>query len=123
LDCQVNKKAYESLPKDIQCIVDAVCMENELWTLCQFNALNGAALQTLIDKHHVDLVQFPGPVMDSLRKLSEEVVAEEAKKDAMATKVNDSFQKFRKVIGTWGEVSEKAYYNDIQKRYPLKIAK
>ena len=123
LEIIFNKKAYESLPKDIQCIVDAVCMENELWTLCQFNALNGAALQTLIDKHHVDLVQFPGPVMDSLRKLSEEVVAEEAKKDAMATKVNDSFQKFRKVIGTWGEVSEKAYYNDIQKRYPLKIAK
>ena len=26
-----------------------------------------------------------------------------------------------KVIGTWGEISEKAYYNDIQKAYPLKI--
>ena len=39
----------------------------------------------------------------------------------MATKVNNSFQKFRKVIGTWGEVSEKAYYDDIQKRYPLKV--
>jgi hypothetical protein len=38
----------------------------------------------------------------------------------MATKVNDSFQKFRKVIGTWGAVSEKAYYNDIQKMYHLK---
>ncbi|MBW1779822.1 MAG: hypothetical protein JRL30_03695 [Deltaproteobacteria bacterium] len=59
--------------------------------------------------------------MDGLRKLSEEVVAEEAAKDKMATKVNDSFQKFRKVIGTWGEVSEKAYYNDIQKDYPLKV--
>jgi TRAP-type mannitol/chloroaromatic compound transport system substrate-binding protein len=122
LEIIFNKKAYESLPKDLQHIVDAVCMENELWTLSQFNALNGAALQTLIDKHHVDLVQFPKPVMDALKKLSEEVVAEEAKKDAMATKVNDSFQKFRKVIGTWSEVSEKAYYNDIQKVYPLKVA-
>jgi TRAP-type mannitol/chloroaromatic compound transport system substrate-binding protein len=60
-------------------------------------------------------------VMDSLRKLSEEVVAEEAAKDKMAAKVNNSFQKFRKVVGTWGEISEKAYYNDIEKDYPLKI--
>jgi TRAP-type mannitol/chloroaromatic compound transport system substrate-binding protein len=60
--------------------------------------------------------------MNDLRKLSEEVVAEEAKKDAMSTKVNDSFQKFRKVLGPWGEVSEKAYYNDIEKDYPLKVA-
>jgi TRAP-type mannitol/chloroaromatic compound transport system substrate-binding protein len=121
LEYMFNKKAYESLPKDIQNIIDAVCMESEQWTLAQFNAQNGAALQTLIDKHHVDLVQFPKEVMDGLRKLSEEVVAEEAAKDAMATKVNNAFQKFRKVIGTWGEVSERAYYDDIQKRYPLKV--
>ena len=75
----------------------------------------------LYDKHHVNLIQFPKNVLDSLRKLSDEVVAEEAAKDKMATKVNDSFQKFSKVVGTWGEISEKAYYNDIQKDYPLKV--
>ena len=121
LELAFNKKAYESLPKDMQQILDSVCGEMEQWTLSRFNSLNGAALQTLIDKHHVNLVQFPDTVMDALRKLSEQVVAEEAAKDAMATKVNNSFQKFRKVIGTWGEVSEKAYYNDIQKSYPLKV--
>jgi len=121
LEYMFNKKAYESLPKDMQLMIDTACMESEQWTLAQFNAQNGAALQTLIDKHHVNLVQFPDTVMDALRKMSEQVVAEEAAKDKMATKVNNSFQKFRKVIGTWGEVSEKAYYDDIQKRYPLKV--
>jgi len=121
LEFMFNKKAYESLPKDIQAMIDTACMENEQWTLAQFNAQNGAALQTLIDKHHVNLIQFPKNVMDSLRKLSEEVVAEEAAKDKMAAKVNNSFQKFRKVVGTWGEISEKAYYNDIEKDYPLKV--
>ncbi len=121
LEYMFNKKAYESLPKDMQKIIDSVCMETEQWTLAQFNALNGAALQTLIDKHHVDLIKFPDKVLDGLRKLSDEVVAAEAAKDAMATKVNNSFQKFRKVIGTWGEISGKAYYNDIQKDYPLKV--
>jgi TRAP-type mannitol/chloroaromatic compound transport system substrate-binding protein len=122
LEYMFNKKVYDALPNDLKGIIDSTCRDNELWTLAQFNAQNGAALQTLIEKHHVELMQFPKSVMDDLRKLSEQVVAEEAKKDAMSTKVNDSFQKFRKVIGPWGEVSEKAYYNDIEKDYPLKAA-
>jgi TRAP-type mannitol/chloroaromatic compound transport system substrate-binding protein len=117
-----NKKAYESLPKDLQHMLDAVCMENELWVLSQFEARNGAALQELITKHNVQLIQFPEGVLDSLRKLSQEVVEEEAKKTPMATKTNDSFKAFQKVVGTWGTVSEKAYYDIIQPKYALKKA-
>jgi len=115
-----NKKAYESLPKDLQHIIDVTCMENELWVLSQFDARNGAALQELITKHNVQLVKFPDEVLNDLRKLADEVVAEEAAKDAMSTKVNDSFKKFQKVLGTWGSVSEKAYYDLIAPTYSLK---
>jgi hypothetical protein len=38
----------------------------------------------------------------------------------MATKVNESFKNFQKVVGTWGTVSEKAYYDIIQPKFPLK---
>jgi TRAP-type mannitol/chloroaromatic compound transport system substrate-binding protein len=115
-----NKKAYESLPKDLQHIVDAACQETEHWVLAQFDAQNGAALQELITKHNVQLIQFPADVLNALRKLSDEVVAEEAAKTPMATKVNDSFTKFAKAVGTWGTISEKAYYNVIQPEYLLK---
>lgn len=115
-----NKKALESLPKDLQHIIDAACMENEHWVLSQFDARNGAALQTLINKHKVDLIKFPDKVLSDLRKLAEEVVAEEAAKDAMSKKVNDAFQKFQKVVGTWGSVSEKAYYDIIAPKFSLK---
>ena len=63
-----NKKAYEALPKDLQHIVDAVCMENEHWVLAQFDAQNGAALQTLINEKKVQMIQFPDNVMASLEK-------------------------------------------------------
>ncbi|MGB5615291.1 MAG: TRAP transporter substrate-binding protein [Desulfobacterales bacterium] len=115
-----NKKAYESLPKDLQHIVDAACQETEHWVLAQFDAQNGAALQELITKHNVQLIQFPADVLNALRKLSDEVVAEEAAKTPMATKVNESFTKFAKAVGTWGTISEKAYYNVIQPEYLLK---
>ena len=115
-----NKKAYESLPKDLQHIIDVTCMENEHWVLSQFDARNGAALQELITKHKVQLIKFPDEVLDDLRKLADEVVAEEAAKDAMSTKVNNAFKKFQKVVGTWGTVSEKAYYDTIAPKFSLK---
>ena len=60
-------------------------------------------------------------MLDQLRKLAEEVLEEEAKKDAMSKKVNDAFKAFRKQIGPWGTVSEKAYYDVIAGKYPLKV--
>ncbi len=115
-----NKKAYEGLPKDLQHILNAACMENEQWTLTQFDAQNGAALQTLINKHKVEVIQFPDEVLAALRKMAVDVVQEEAAKSPMAKKVAESFAKFQKVVGTWGSVSERAYFNVIQQAMSLK---
>ena len=113
-----NKKAYDSLPKDLQQIVDGASADNEVWTLPQFDANNGAALQTLINKHNVQVIRFPEEVLDKLRIMAEEVREEEAAKSPMATKVNESFKKFQKVVGTWGSISEKAYYDVIAPKNP-----
>jgi len=115
-----NKKAFEALPVDLQHIVTAACTETEHWVLAQFDAQNGAALQTLINEKGVELTRFPDEVLASLKELAKEVVAEEAAKDPMAAKVNDAFQKFQKVVGTWGTISESSYYNDILDKFALK---
>jgi len=115
-----NKKVYDELPKDLQNIIDAACVETEHWVLAQFEARNGQALQTLINEKKVELIQFPDEVLAELRKLADEVLAEEAAKTPMATKVNDAFKAFQKIVGTWGSISETAYYNIIQPKFSLK---
>jgi TRAP-type mannitol/chloroaromatic compound transport system substrate-binding protein len=120
LEVIFNKKAYESLPKDLQLMVDAVAMETNLWSLSQFEAGNGAALQELISKHKVELIRFPEPMMNELRKLSEETLEEEAEKDAQSRKVHEAFKTFKERVGTWGSVSEDAYYKVIADTYSLK---
>ena len=95
-------------------------MESEAWSLAQFEAQNGAALEELITKHKVQLERFPDDVLVKLRKIAEEVNEEEANKSPMAKKVHESFKKIQKVVGTWGTVSEKAYYDVIVPPYPLK---
>lgn len=114
-----NKQKYEALPKDLQHIITAACAETEHWVLSQFDARNGAALQTLINEHKVELIRFPDDVLKALSKMAQEVVEEEAAKSPMAKKANESFKKFQKVVGTWHTVSELAYYQTIMPSFPL----
>jgi TRAP-type mannitol/chloroaromatic compound transport system substrate-binding protein len=120
LEVIFNKKAYESLPVELQKILDAVAIETNMWSLSQFEAGNGAALQTLISEHNVNLVQFPDQLMADLRKLADETLEEEADTDAMSRKVHDAFKKFKAQVGVWGSISEESYYKVIADAYALK---
>ncbi len=120
LEVIFNKKAYDSLPKDLQTILDAVAMETNLWSLSEFEAGNGAALQELITRHNVNLVKFPDKLLGTLRKMAKDVLEEEASKDAMSRKVHEAFKKFKVQVGTWGTVADNAYYNDIADKFSLK---
>lgn len=120
LEVIFNKKAYDSLSKDLQVIVDAIAMETNLWSLSEFEAGNGAALEELITVHKVMFKEFPPDMMNSLRKLAGEVLEEEAAKDAMSKKVHEAFKKFKKQVGVWGTTSESAYFNLISEKYALK---
>jgi len=120
LEVMFNKKIYDELPKDLQAILDAVAMETNLWSLSEFEAGNGAALQELITQHKVELVKFPDALLDDLRKMAKEVLEEEASKDAMSKKVHEAFKKFKEQVGIWGSVSENAYYNVIADKFSLK---
>ncbi len=121
LEVIFNKKVYDSLPKDLQTTLDAVAAETNMWSLSEFEAGNGAALQELISKHNVNLVKFPDPLLNDLRKLANETLEEEANKDALSRKVHEAFKKFKEQVGTWGLVSENPYYTVIAGKYKLKM--
>ncbi len=111
LECFVNKKALEALPKDLQSIVLNAAKVANLDMLADFTARNNAALQTLVTEHGVELRQFPDEVLIKLKGLSDQVVAEVAERDPMSKKVYDSFRKFRDQAIAWHNVSERAYLN------------
>ncbi len=111
LEAFINKKVFESLPDDLQTIVMSACRIANQDMLAEYTARNNAALQTLIQEHHVDLRKFPDEVLAELRRLSDEVVAEIADKDPIGRKVYDSYHKFRQQAIAWHDVSERAYLN------------
>jgi len=111
LECFINKERFDDLPKDLQSIVRNACKVANIDGLSELTARNNTALQTLVHKHNVTLLPFPDEVLKQLHKVSDEVVAEVAKKDPMSKKVYDSYINFRNQVMQWHNVSERAYLN------------
>ena len=109
LEIIFNKDKYDALPKSLQLILDSAAAETNAWSLSEFDARNGAALQELVTKHKVQLKPFPQQLIDQLRPLAKETLEEEADKTKQARKVHDAFKKFQQEIGEWRAMSGKLY--------------
>ncbi|MCF6226838.1 MAG: TRAP transporter substrate-binding protein DctP [Xanthomonadales bacterium] len=109
LEAFVNQKAYAALPEDLQHCVDIACQAANLDMLSEFTARNGKALTTLIQKHQVELRQFPEEVIAKLKQMTTEVLADLANADADSARVYASWQAFSKQVKGWTDVSELAY--------------
>ena len=111
LEALVNQAAYDALPADLQSIVLNACRVVNGDMLAEYTARNNAALQTLVNEHRVDVREFPAAVLDKLRLLSEEVVAEIADKNPLSAEVFESYRSFQQQVVAWHDVSERAYLN------------
>ncbi len=110
LEMFVNKKAFESLPADLQEILKTAAFRSNVGMLSTFESKNNSYLQKLINEHHVQLRRFPDAVLAKLREYSGEVIEEICEDDAMSRKVYKSFHKFQQQVSRWADVSEKSYY-------------
>jgi len=111
LEAMINKEALMALPKDLQSIVLNACKVVNQELISEYTARNPVALETLLDKHKVDMRVYPDDVLKDLRRFSEEVVAELAEKDDFTRKVYASYSKFYQQAKRWSDISERAYLN------------
>ena len=111
LECMVNKAAFDALPDDLQAIVLAAARVANQDMLTEYIARNNRALRTLVDEHQVDVRKLPDSVLERLRELSDQVVAEVAAKDDLSHRVHASFQSFRDQVVQWSDISARAYLN------------
>ncbi len=109
LEAIINKKALQALPKDLQSIVLNACRVVNQDLLSEYTARNPAALDTLLNRHKVDMRIYPQDVLLQLRRLSEEVVADLAGKDAFSRKVYASYSEFYRQARRWSDISQLAF--------------
>ncbi len=114
LEFFANKAAYDKLPKDLQEILYTASLRVQAWVLAEFDNKNGDYLQKIKDEGAI-LKKFPDPVLKVLKSYTNQVVDELVGDDPMAKKVYASYNAFKGKITRWSDLTEKVYYNQIQK--------
>lgn len=118
LEFIVNKAAFEELPDDLQAIIEVATQAVNQDMLDEYTARNNEAMQSLINKHNVKMLQLPQDVMQGLRKASLEVMQEQAAADPMFKKVYDSYMAFQTKVAQYHQISEVEYYKNRAETQP-----
>ncbi len=107
----INKAAWDSLPADLQAIVQAAAMACNLESHTWCEANNAAALKDLVENHGVQANVLPAEVVEALRAATAAALEEIAVSDPAVRKVHDAFMAFKAEHDAWSTISEKPYHN------------
>jgi TRAP-type mannitol/chloroaromatic compound transport system substrate-binding protein len=110
LEFTVNKPALESLPADLQAIIETAARAVNQDMLDEYTARNNTALEELVNVHGVEVRKLPDEVIQGLRKLSAEAVSELTKDNEFAQRVAQSIEEFKRQATAYHGISEEAFY-------------
>ncbi len=108
LELSINSMAWATLPADLQAMIENAAIAENLRMASEMEYLNATALTELRERD-VDIKPFPDDVMQRLKTLTEQTLAEEAADNPKFKEVFDAYQAFREKDATWTEISEEAY--------------
>ena len=112
LELLINQAAWDSLSPDLQKIIEMSAAANNIWMHAEFDVRNQEALQVLKEKHgNIEIVEFPKEVIAEFKRLTAEVLEEEAAKDPVFKKVHDNYKTFSEQNAEWDDLSDGAYRN------------
>ena len=107
----VNARAWASLPRDLQIILETAVRHANDDMLAEFTARNAQALRTLIDEHGVEIRPFPDEVLEALHAQANTVVTEMAGTDPLHRRILESHAAFTESVRRYHEITERAYLN------------
>ena len=111
LEAIVNADAWESLPADLQMMLEVAIRAMNGDLLSEFTARNAGALKTLVEEHQVQLRRLPDDVLDRLKVESAAVVADLAADGELARRIHRSYVDFLEDVRGYSDISEQAYVN------------
>lgn len=108
LEAQVNRSAWDKLPKEYQEIFKTAAMEANLNMLAQYDALNGAALEEL-QQQGTQLRAYSTEIMQAAQKAAFEIYEENASQDATFKEIYQQWKDFRDQVSDWNQINELSF--------------
>lgn len=109
LEALINKKAFITLPKQLQKAVKIACQAANQDMMAEFTAKNSEALVTIKSQKNVNLREFNQKTLEVLKRESDELLKEISSKDNLSKAIYNSFHEFQKRSLPWNLNSELAY--------------
>ena len=114
LELIVNKAKFNSLPADLQAIVETAAMRFNNWMIAEMEVQNALFLEKILEEGKVELRYFSDDVLNRLRELTDEMIAEVVASDDFARRVYESYDTHRQRARRWSAVTEKQFHNKLQ---------
>ena len=109
LEAIVNKDAWDSLPEDLQVILEVANQAMNQEMLDEFTARNATALRSLVEEHNVQLRKLPDDVLKEFRRIAELVVKENAQGNELSQRIYQSYIDFKKDTMAYYAITDRAY--------------
>lgn len=109
LDCFINKAEFDKLDSGLRAIVEHAAAKTNIMLLSQFQALNNAAMDDLINKKGVTVKKYSDELLQAIGKRATTVLPEIASKDKMSKEIYDHLIAYRKTSVNWAKLSEGAF--------------
>lgn len=110
LEVQVNRAAWDRLPKEYQEIFKTAAYEANLNMLAQYDMLNGEALQRLTASG-TQLTPYSQEILQAAQRISFELYEQSASQDATFKEVYDQWKRFREQVYAWNRINELSFAN------------
>ncbi|MCC5897420.1 MAG: TRAP transporter substrate-binding protein [Phormidium sp. BM_Day4_Bin.17] len=105
LDVLVNRRMWERLPEEYQQIFVAATVEANMTMLAQYDALNGEALQELVEGGTI-LSGFSEEIMQRGEEIALEIYEQNAQENASFNEVYENWRAFREVVQGWHHLNK-----------------
>ncbi len=109
LECIINRDAWNTLPPDLQAIVEITCQSITTDMAAEYTNGNANSLQQLLADPDVDVREFPADVLQHLKKIARQVVEEMAATDPAVAKISKPYYEYLAKMEANSRISEKAY--------------
>ena len=109
LECIINREAWDSLPADLQALVEITCQSITLDMAAEYSHGNANSLQQLMADPNIDIRPFPAEVLQHLKIIAREIVEEMAANDPAAAKISKPYYEYLEKMEANTRISEQAY--------------
>ena len=104
----INIDAWNSLPSDIQIIIETASKAVNQDLLDEYTASNNKALKELQEIHGVEIKRLPDEVILEFKEISDEII-EESLSDETTRRIHASFEEFLDEVSNYHSIAEDAF--------------